>query len=154
MEKIAEYEKLSGADLNAVKVVLADETTRLLHGADCLANLHSTVASLFTGSTAANAGSDLQSLPQVQLTASDWMHQGTAPDSASKITVVDLLIKAGFATSKGEARRLIALGGARVNDCKVDDEKAVVTQLDFGADGRLKLSGSKKKHALIVNVSA
>ena len=67
------------------------------------------------------------------------------------VTVVDLLIRAGFATSKGEARRLIALGDALVNDVKVEDEKAVVTVQDFDAQGRLKLSGSKKKHALIIN---
>lgn len=151
MEQIAEYEKLSGADLNAVKIVLADETTRMLHGPECLVHIHSTVASLFAASAGkGGSASDLQSLPQVSITGADWQKPADGGELA-KITVVDLLIKAGFATSKGEARRLIALGGARVNDCKVEDEKAVVTARDFGEKGRMKLSGSKKKHALIIN---
>ena len=64
-------------------------------------------------------------------------------------SVVDLFVDAGFAASKGEARRLISGGGARVNDEKVADEAATVTSADLNADGVVKLSSGKKKHALV-----
>jgi tyrosyl-tRNA synthetase len=71
---------------------------------------------------------------------------------AGKLSVVDLLVKAGMAKSKGEARRLISNGGARVNDVKVSDEAAVVTASDFNAEKKLKLSTGKKKHVVIAIV--
>lgn len=49
MEQIEELSKLEGADVNKAKVILADEATKMLHGEECLAEIHSTVANLFTG---------------------------------------------------------------------------------------------------------
>lgn len=57
---------------------------------------------------------------------------------------------AGLASSGGEARRLIAGGGARINDEKVDSDQRIVTIADVGAEGHIKLSAGKKKHALVV----
>ncbi len=148
LDKIASYEALSGAELNAVKVVLADETTRMLHGDACLPGIHHTVQALFAAQSATScAASDLESLEQVTLLTSDFSDRGTGKCT---VPVVDLLMKAGFAASKNAARRLIAQGGAKVNDEKIDDEAALVSEKDFDANGRLKLSGSKKKHVVIV----
>jgi tyrosyl-tRNA synthetase len=148
LEQIAAYETLSGAELNAVKVVLADEATRLLHGEACLAGIHHTVQALFAAQSASAATSDLESLEQVALSAIDLTSTGNP--AVRMVSVVDLLVKSGFAASKNAARRLIAQGGAKVNDLKVDDEAAVVIEKDFDANGRLKLSGSKKKHVVVV----
>jgi tyrosyl-tRNA synthetase len=135
MEEISKMEQWEGAQLNAAKVILADEATRMLHGEECLASIHTTVASLF----GKGGGSDLDSLPKYELDVK----------SGDGLSVVDLLIKAELATSKGEARRLIKGGGARINDEKVNDEAATVKAADFDSEGRLKLSSGKKKHALI-----
>ena len=134
MEKVREIEKWEGSELNAAKILLADEATKLLHGAECLDQIHSTAKTLFA---AGSGASDLESLPKVFVDS----------DSSS---VVDLLVKAGMSTSKSEAKRLIKGGGARVNDEKVTDEGQVVAASDFGADRRLKLSSGKKSHCLIV----
>lgn len=140
---LAEIELMShweGAELNAAKVRLADEAVGLLHGTECLAAIHATAQTLFSGS-----GSDLSSLEKVLLD----------PDAAAAVTggkgvgVVELLVHAGFASSKGEARRLIKGGGARVNDEKVSEDAAEVSLRDFDADGRLKLSSGKKNHKVI-----
>ena len=40
-----------------------------------------------------------------------------------KANILDLMVKTGLASSKGEARRLISQGGVRVNDQKVADDK-------------------------------
>ncbi len=62
------------------------------------------------------------------------------------ITIVDALIALEFVTSKGEARRLIAGGGARIDGEKVTDEAALIAP---GADP-VKVSAGKKLHGLVV----
>ena len=114
--------------VNSLKRRLADECTTLLHGADCLPAIHETADSLFK-----NKGGNLADLPRVEV----------AEDS---ITVVDALIAAEFAKSKGEARRLIKGGGARVDGVKVEDVEQEVAL----AGAEVKLSSGKKKHALLV----
>ncbi len=60
--------------------------------------------------------------------------------------LVDALVGLGFCASKGEARRLIKQGGARVGGEKVSDEAATVTP---GAEP-LRISAGKKHHGLLV----
>jgi tyrosyl-tRNA synthetase len=72
----------------------------------------------------------------------------TRQEARQGISVVDLLHRSGLAASKGEARRLIRGGGARLNDAKIDDENMVVTS-DQLVQGRLLLSAGKKRHALV-----
>ena len=135
-EELKEIEKWEGSQLNAAKVLLADEATKLLHGEECLDQIHSTVASLFSGG-GGSGGADLESLPKVYV-------------DEDSLSVVDLLVKAGMSTSKSEAKRLIKGGGARVNDEKVTSEAAVVSLSDFGDARSLKLSSGKKSHCLVM----
>ena len=142
IEKIQEMESWEGAQLNAAKVILADEATRMLHGAECLDVIKATAKSLYGG----GGDGELDSLPKIALS-----HEESAsllPEG--KLSVVDILIKSQFASSKAEARRLISGGGARINNVKVDDENAVVKEDFFDEKGRLKLSSGKKKHVLVV----
>jgi tyrosyl-tRNA synthetase len=62
--------------------------------------------------------------------------------------VIDLAVQAGFAASKGEARRLIRGNGLRLNDEAISDEAAAVTEADL-RDGAAKLSAGKKRHVLV-----
>lgn len=137
MEKLREIATWEGAELNAAKVILADEATTLLHGAACLPQIHATAQTLFAGGGKGGGKVDLDSLPRVAI------------DGSFPIPVVDVLVRAEFASSKGEAKRLIKGGGARVNDEKVSDEGAVLTATDF-VDGHMKLSSGKKNHCLVV----
>ena len=114
--------------VNSLKRRLADECTTLLHGADCLPAIHETADSLFK-----NKGGSLADLPKVSV-------------EGDSISVVDALIAAEFAKSKGEARRLIKGGGARVDGVKVEDVEQEVAL----AGAEVKLSSGKKKHALLV----
>lgn len=133
----------TGAELNAAKVVLADEATRLLHGGECLSAIHATAQSLF----ASGGGGDLDSLEKMPLLRSTALG---AMLGSSGVPVVELLLGAGMVSSKAEGKRLIKAGGARVNDAKVEEEGARVTEKDFDEQGRLKLSSGKKKHVLVV----
>ena len=66
--------------------------------------------------------------------------------AARAITVVDALLQLGFVQSKGEARRLIAGGGARIDGEKVSDEAQVIAP---GAEG-VTLSAGKRMRGLVI----
>jgi tyrosyl-tRNA synthetase len=65
------------------------------------------------------------------------------------IPAFELLARSGLAASNSEARRLIKQGGARLNDAPIAAETRAVTLADLGAGGAIKLSGGKKRHALV-----
>jgi tyrosyl-tRNA synthetase len=83
------------------------------------------------------AGDDL---PRIDVAGSDL---------ALGIPAIDLFLRSGLASSKSEARRLIKGGGARVNGQALSDEAAVLTSGSVTAEGYIKLSAGKKKHALV-----
>ena len=70
-------------------------------------------------------------------------------DLAAGISVGDLYVFAGLTGSKGEARRLVKQGGARINDEKISDGEATITLAQLNPEGTIKLSAGKKKHMLI-----
>lgn len=136
LKEITRLEQLGGAEINQAKKVLADEATALAHGREVLGDIHDTIAKLFEH----QAGGDLSSLPTVIVSKDEL---------AAGIPVLDLLCQLGFATSKGEARRLIQGGGARLNDEVITDPLLAVSHNDLTTDGILKLSSGKKKHGII-----
>ena len=61
----------------------------------------------------------------------------------------ELFVRAGLAASNGEARRLIRQGGARLNDAAIAEETRTISAADLNADGIIKLSAGRKRHALV-----
>jgi len=124
---------LQGAEINGAKVTLANLATALLHGEEAAAAAEATAREVF------EKGGIGDDLPTVTL----------APEElAEGVGIVQLLVRAGLAGSGKDAKRLIAEGGARVNDEIVTD-----ASLRFGA-GELaepvKLTAGRKRHALVV----
>jgi len=134
LDDIRQMGTLQGAALNDAKKVLADEATRMLHGAEVLASIHETAGSLFAGK-----GGSLDDLPKIEL---------SPQEAAGGVGIIDLYMKLGFAQSKTECRKLIEGGGAKLNDHKISDVKLVICTADL-SDG-IKLSMGKKKHGLVV----
>lgn len=143
MEEIKIMETWEGAQLNQAKIILADEATKLLHGSECLDVIHETTKALFTS----GGGSNLDSLPTISLDE-ELISKINQVDSVG-VPVIDVMIIAELATSKNEAKKAINNGGVRINDVKVETEKAVITKTDFNSENKLKLSLGKKKHLLI-----
>ena len=100
-----------------------------------------TIATLFSGNGKGGSAT-LDSLEKFSIP------EGANIDNG--VTVVDCLVTVGFASSKGEAKRLIKGGGAKVNDVKVAEDTATINRADFDENGRVKISSGKKKNALIV----
>jgi tyrosyl-tRNA synthetase len=136
LEDIAELEKLEGSDINRAKVVLADEATAMLHGRDCLAQIRETVQNMFEG-----AGQSTDGLPRIFVSASDLEGEGKP--------LADLFLELKLASSKKEARRLIAGGGAKLGDQKITDETAALSMADFNGASEIVLRAGKKRAGVV-----
>jgi len=124
---------LGGSEINQAKIQLANLATGLLHGAEAAAAAEATAREVF------EKGGIGDDLPTVTLEAAEL---------ADGVGIVQLFVRAGLAASGKDAKRLIAEGGAKVNDEIVTD-----TGLRYGASHLvepLKLTAGKKRHALVV----
>jgi tyrosyl-tRNA synthetase len=136
LEEIDELEKLRGADINTAKIVLADEATAMLHGRECLAKIHETIQNMFKG-----AGESTESLPRIFVSAGDLEGDGKR--------LADLFVELGLTSSKKEARRLIAGGGAKLFEEKIQDEQASLTAADFDGRTEVILRAGKKRAGVV-----
>ncbi|WP_030484538.1 tyrosine--tRNA ligase [Nocardioides aequoreus] len=117
---------------------LADEVTTLVHGAEETRQAKAAAAALF-------GGGDLSDLaPSTLRAALQGAGAATAPRGS---TVVELLVAAGLASSKGEARRTVAEGGAYLNNERVGDPELVPGDADLLAGSWLVLRRGKKRIA-------
>ncbi len=135
MGEIVKLEALEGAELNEAKKILATNVTTLCHGSAAAEVAQATAQETFE---AGGAGTDL---PTVEIT-SDNLQLG--------IAAFELFHQAGLANSRGEARRLIKGGGAKINDTAVSNEMHKIGTTDINADGFIKLSAGKKRHVLVL----
>ena len=134
---VERLERLEGAARNDAKVILANEATRLCHGAEAAVSAAETARKTFAQGA---AGEDL---PTLDVTRSEL---------DAGIPAFELLRRSGLAASNGEARRLIKGGGGRVNNAVIASETHTISTADLDADGIIKLSAGKKRHALVRGV--
>jgi len=127
---------LEGSEINEAKVLLANEVTSLCRGADAATAAEATAREVF------EKGGIGDDLPTLALSADD-LGEG--------ISIVQLIVRSGLAKSGKEAKRLIAEGGARIDDVAVTDPALM---LDAGGlSSPVKLSAGKKRHALVTLAS-
>jgi tyrosyl-tRNA synthetase len=126
LDEIASLESLPGAEINRAKMVLATETTALLHGRDAALAAEHTARQTFEGG---GAGDDLPTLS---------LGEG--------MNIAHVLTALGFTPSNKEAKRKIAEGAVRLDDQVVSDPGMVVA----ATEQPLKLSFGRKKHGLLV----
>ncbi|MCC5999799.1 MAG: tyrosine--tRNA ligase [Pararhodobacter sp.] len=124
---------LQGAEINDAKVVLANAVTTLCHGAEAAAAAEATARAVF------EAGGIGEDLPRVTLSAAE---------AAEGVSLAQLFVRAGLAKSGKDAKRLIAEGGARMNDEPVSDSGLMIRAGDLAEP--LKLTAGRKRHALVV----
>ena len=133
---VAECERLGalgGAEINAAKIVLANEVTTLLHGAAAAAAAEATARAVFEEG-ALGAAMTTVVIP--------------AAEAAAGVSLAQLFVRAGLAASGKEARRLIAEGGARLDDAPVQDAGRMIGTAELSRP--LKLSAGRKRHAQVV----
>ncbi len=123
---------LGGSEINEAKIVLANEVTGLLHGPEAAKAAEATAREVFERG---GAGADL---PTLEL---------SAEEVADGISIVQLITRSGLAKSGKDAKRLIAEGGAKMNDAPLADAGLMVLAAELAEP--VKLSAGKKRHALV-----
>ena len=126
LDEITRLEALQGSEINAAKIVLANEVTRLCRGEDAARAAESTASATFGGN---GGGEDLPVF--------------TLP--AEGIALVDALVGIGFAASRGEAKRLISGGGARVGGVVIASENHHIA-----GGSQVVIASGKKKHGVLL----
>jgi tyrosyl-tRNA synthetase len=131
--EIARLAALQGSEINEAKKVLATEATALVHGRAAADDAANTARKTFEEGTLA------ENLPTVEIASAEMQNLG----------VLSAFVRAGLASSNGDARRQIKGGGLRVNDVAVSDEKMMLTPGNLTPEGVIKLSLGRKRHVLI-----
>ena len=136
LEQIDEMDKWEGSQLNKAKEILAYELTKLVHGEDEANKAQEAARALFGG------GADSDNMPSTELNAADF--------ADGKIGIIDILVKAGLAKSRGEARRLIEQGGVSVNDEKIKSLDFSLTADEIAANPAIVKKGKKIFHKIVM----
>jgi tyrosyl-tRNA synthetase len=132
---VSECERLGslvGQEINEAKVILANEVTKLCHGEEAAINSNKTARKVFT-----EDGSD-ENLPTLEISNLEII---------DGISFTQALVRTGLVSSGKEAKRIIAGGGAKLNDQVINDAGYMLDAAELHKTP--KISASKKKHALI-----
>ena len=129
IEELCKKEK----NINNLKIILANEATKILHGETASKKAERTSKDTFGG-----VGISLN-LPEIKIKF-EHIKNG--------INILDLLSNSKIVSSKSEARRVIANKGIKINDVIETNDKKIIKSSDFN-EKILKISFGKKKHFII-----
>ena len=129
LKKIFSEEK----NVNNLKILLANEATKILHGKNESKKAEQTAKDTF------EKGALSKDLPEIKIKLEE-LEKG--------ISIIDLIAENKILSSKSEARRAIINKGLKIDNIVVEDQKKILITKDF-KENRLKLSYGKKKHFLL-----
>ena len=135
LDKIAEYEKLEGAEINKAKEVLAYEVVKDVHGEEAAKAVLDASHSLFGGEK------DSEDIPATEMPAEKF---------AEPVGILNLMTELGLIKTNSEGRRLITQGGISLNDEKISDPKLELTKDDFKNGEIIIRKGKKVYHKVIL----
>ncbi len=130
LEEIDEMDKWEGSQLNKAKEILGYELTKLVHGEEEAVKAQEAARALFSN------GANTDNMPTTVLAAEDF--------ADGKIGIIDILVKAGLAKSRGEARRLVEQGGVSLDDVKVASIDVAVEEEKLNDGGFVIVKKGKK----------
>ena len=120
-------------NINDLKILLANEATKILHGETASSKAEQTAKETFEG------GGVGLNLPEIKVKSNE-IDIG--------INFLDFLSKNKILSSKSEARRVISNKGLKINNIVVVDENRILEPKDFN-NNTLKISYGKKKHYIV-----
>lgn len=120
MEEVNRLSNLQGAEINEAKKIAAYEITKLIHGEEEADKAKKAAEALFENS------SNTDNMPTVKINKTEF--------NDSKLGILDAIILANVAPSKGQARILVNQGGISIDDDKILDDKQSldISQFDKG----------------------
>ena len=128
LEKI---EEIKNKDINQLKIILANECTKMLHG-DKEAKLAEETAKKTFSERSTGVGLPVIEIKQSQINQS--------------LDIVNLILLSNLESSKSEIRRIIKNKGVKINNSTIDDEKLIITSSLFDKAKSFRLSLGKKRH--------
>jgi len=131
--KIEDIKKVENNNINDLKILLANETTSMLHGEDAAKNSEQAAKEAFSGNSLGS------SLPSIKI---------NSKNIDDKLDIIDLIVLSKLEKSKSEIRRLIKGKAIKINDKVISDEKLIISN-EFFKENYLKLSIGKKRHLKI-----
>ena len=132
-EKISNLSTLVGSSINEVKVLLANAATEMLHGKKEAEKAFDTAKKTF------NEKSFDKNLPTLEIKKNDFIKE---------VTLKDVLIKIGFASSNSDYKRNLKNLAYKINNSIVKNENEILSSKHIN-DNIIKISFGKKKHYLI-----
>ena len=132
IDKINQLEK-DNENINNLKVLLANETTSMLHGAKSAKDSELTAQKTFKEKSIG------KSLPVVKVKKQNIING---------INILSLVLLTTLANSKNEIRRMIKNNGLKINNELVTDEKKIINLNNFNQD-TMKISHGKKLHVIV-----
>ena len=123
-------DKIKDEDINHQKIILANETTSMLHGKSAAKKSEETAKKTFSENSLGSA------LPSISIRKEQMQNN---------FTIIDLIIMSKLEISKSEIRRLIKGNGVKINNKTINDEKLIINQKLF-KENFIKLSLGKKRH--------
>jgi len=133
LDQISQLEK-NNKDINKLKILLANETTSMLHGNKAAKESEVTAQKTFRDKSIG------KNLPIVKVKKNSI---------ANGMNVLDLVLLTTLANSKGEIRRMIKNNGLKINNEVVTDETKTIDQNNFDQDNNMKVSHGKKQHVIV-----
>ena len=133
LEKI-ESLKNSNQNINELKILLANETTTMLHGYKAAKDSEQTAQKTFEEKSIG------KNLPIIKLKKNII---------SSGINILDLVLQTELGNSKGEIRRMIKNNGLKINNEVINDETKIINLDNFDQDNNLKVSHGKKQHVIV-----
>ena len=121
-------------NVNELKILLANETTKMLHGSLAAKKAEHTAKKTFI------SGSIGGDLPTIKISKNNIKNG---------LNIIDLVISSKLLMSKSEVRRTIKNRGIKINNKIVEDQNLIIMMEHFENDNLLKLSHGKKKHVII-----
>ena len=128
MDEVNRLASLKDEQINEAKKIAAFEITKLVHGEEEAKKAEESANSLFGN------GGNTENIPKTTISKDD--------------TILDIIIKAGFASSKGQAKTLVAQGGITLNDEKITDNSYKFNENQLGEE--LILRKGKKNFCKLV----
>ena len=128
MDEVNRLANLKDEQINEAKKIAAFEITKLVHGEEEAKKAEESANSLFGN------GGNTENIPKTTISKDD--------------TILDIIIKAGFASSKGQAKTLVAQGGITLNDEKITDNSYKINEKQLGEE--LILRKGKKNFCKLV----
>ena len=133
LDQITELEK-NNEDINKLKILLANETTTMLHGAEAAKESEITAQRTFVDKSVG------KNLPIVKIKKNSI---------SNGMNILDIVLLTTLANSKGEIRRMIKNNGLKINNEIINDETKIIDQNNFDQDNNMKVSHGKKQHVII-----